>query len=291
MILVVGATGQLGGLIAHRLLERGEPVRILTRAGSSFDALAAPGAQTVTGDLKDRGSLEEACSGVGAVITTANSAARGGEDNVETVDREGNRNLVEAAARAGVRRFVFTSALGADPDSPVPFLRAKGETEALVRGSGMAWTVLSPNVFMDVWVPAVVGGPALAGQPVTLVGSASRRHSFVAVPDVVAYAVTAVERPEAEGQTLVIGGAAPVSWREVVAEFEVQLDRELPVRTVEAGAPVPGLPEMMSQLLAAQDTYDSPIDMTGLAAAYGVPPTPLSDFVRGFLAANPRPAP
>ncbi|MBA2389037.1 MAG: SDR family oxidoreductase [Geodermatophilaceae bacterium] len=291
MILVVGATGYLGGLIAHRLLELGEPVRILTRAGSSLDALAAPGAQTVTGDLKDPASLEEACSGVDAVVTTANSVLRGDEDTVESVDRVGNRNLVAAASAAGVRRFLFISALGADPGSPDEFMRAKGETEALVRGSGMAWTVLSPNLFMDVWVPAVVGGPALSGQPVTIVGSGTRQHSMVAAVDVAAYAVAAIARPEAEGQTLIIGGAQPVSWRDVVAAFEQQLDRELLVRTVEAGQPVPGLPDMMSQLLAVTDTYDSPIDMTELSARYGIPPTSLDDVVRGFLTANPRPAP
>lgn len=282
MILVVGASGRLGGLIARQLLDAGESIRVLTRAGSSFDEADV---ETVTGDLKDRASLEEACVGVTAVVTTANSATRGGEDTVDTVDRDGNRNLVEAAAGAGVRRFVFVSALGATADSPVPFLRAKAQTEALVRDSGMAWTILSPNLFMDVWIPAVVGGPVLAGQPVTLVGEARRRHSFVAMADVAEYAVTVLQRPEAEGQTLVIGGAGAVSWRGVVAAFQEQLGREVPVRSVAPGEPVPGLPDTMNQLLAATDAYDSPIDMRETAAAYGVEATSLDDFVRGFLAA------
>lgn len=305
MILVVGATGQLGGLVARRLLgdrlrdgpqpdgqqhSGHQPVRVLVRRDSSHEALAAAGAEAVIGDLKDRGSLDAACAGVDTVVTTANAVSRGGEDTIESVDREGNRNLIDAAVAAGVRRFVFTSALGADPDSPVPFLQAKAETEQRVRDSGMDWTVLSPNIFMDVWVPAVVGGPALTDQPVTLVGEGRRRHSFVSEQDVAAYAVAALNHSGSSHSTLVIGGPNPVSWRDVVETFEQELGRKLPVETVSPGTPVPGLPDMMSQLLAAQDTYDSPIDMTELAQTYGVTPTSMSDFVREFVAGNREPA-
>ena len=126
MILVVGATGQLGGLIASTLLDRGKQVRILVRSGSSYDHLVAAGAEPVTGDLKDAASLATCCAGVEAIVSTANAALRGGDDTVESVERQGNRNLIDAAATAGVGHFVFTSVLGASPDSPVPFVQAKG---------------------------------------------------------------------------------------------------------------------------------------------------------------------
>jgi NADH dehydrogenase len=285
MILVVGATGQLGGLIARTLLDRHEPVRALVRSGSSYDELVDAGAQAVTGDLKDPESLRPACQGVDTVITTANSIGRGGEDTVESVDREGNANLVDAAAAAEVRRFVFTSALGAHSESPMPFLQAKGEAEQRLRDSKIAWTVLQPNLFMDTWIPAVVGGPALAGQPVTLVGEGRRRHSFVAMHDVAAYAVAAVKSERAKGQTLVIGGPEPLSWRDVVAAFERELGHDIPIRTVSPGEPVPGLLDFVNELLVGLETYDSPIDMNDLAETYGVRPTPLTEFVRGFVAA------
>jgi uncharacterized protein YbjT (DUF2867 family) len=286
MILVVGATGQLGGLIARRLLDEGPPVRILVRTGSSYDALVAAGAEAVTGDLKDRDTLGAACAGAHAIVTTANSIARGGEDTIESVDRVGNRNLIDAAVAAGVRRFVFISSLGADAQSPSPFLRAKGETEEHLRDSGMAWTVLQPNVFMDILIPALVGCPALANQPVTLVGDGRRRHSFVARHDVAAYAVAALGRQDAAGQTLVIAGPEPVSWRDIVAAFARELGRDLPVHTIAPGEPVPGLPDMATPVLAALDTYDSPLDITELADTYGVTPTTLADFVRDFISAS-----
>src|SRR5680860_106538 len=288
MILIVGASGQLGGLIAHRLLDNAKAVRILVRSGSSYDALVTAGAEVVAGDLKDATSLRLACRRIDAVITTANATARGGEDTIESVDLVGNRNLVDAAAAEEVGRFVFVSALGASPEHPMPLLAAKGQTERRLRDSGMAWTVLQPNMFMDKLPMAVVGEPALAGRPVTLVGEGRRRHSLVAMRDAAAYAVAALEHPRAEGQTLVFGGPQPVSWRDVVAAFERELGRDLPVRTVPLGEPGPALPDWLSGLLTALETYDSPIDSGALAATYGVTPTPLQDFVRGVVAASRR---
>ncbi|MDX6260884.1 MAG: hypothetical protein QOH84_2572 [Kribbellaceae bacterium] len=286
MILVVGATGQLGGLIARTLLAQGEPVRILVRAGSSYGELVTAGAQPVTGDLKDPQSLGAACAGVAAILTTANSMGRGGDDTVESVDRVGNRNLIDAAVAAGVRRFVFTSVLGADPDSPVPFIRAKGETEQRLRDSGVAWTALQPDAFMDTWIPAVVGGPALARQPVTVVGEGRRRHSFVAMRDVAAYAVATLDRRDAEGRTLSIGGPEALAWRDIVEVFAHELGRPVELRTVPPGQPVAGLPDFVAELLAVLDTYDSVVDSSDLASSYSVTPTSVVEFARELVAAN-----
>jgi uncharacterized protein YbjT (DUF2867 family) len=285
MILVVGATGQLGGLIARSLLQNQKSVRLLMRNGF-YDDLLDVGAETAIGDLKDKDSLRAACVGVDVVITTANSTACSGDDTIETVDRAGNRNLIEAAAGEGVRRFIFISVLGASPDHPVPLMRAKGEAERRLRDTDMAWTVLQPNLFMDKLPIAVVGGPALAGQPVTLIGEGHRQHSLVAMRDVAAFAIAALDRKEAEGQALQIGGPQAVSFRDVVATFEQELGREIPLQTVPLGQPLPGMPTMISALLTALETYDSPLDMTALAAAFRVIPTTLADFVRSFIAAN-----
>jgi len=289
MILVVGATGQLGGLIAQTLIDRGRPVRILVREGSSPDALIAAGAEPVTGDVKDPTSLHAACAGVDTIITTANSSARGGDDTVDTVDRAGNRNLIEAAEANGVHRFVFVSNLGANPDSPVPFMAAKGETEQGLRDSSLCWTIIEPNLFMDKLPVAVVGGPALAGEPVTLIGQGRRVHSLIAMRDVAEYAVAALDHPDAEPQVLVLGGPQPVSWLDVVAAFEKELGREVPLRTVPLGEPVPGMPDLLSGFLTALETYDSPLDSRQLSRTYGVEPTTLRDWVHHFVAVTARP--
>src|ERR1051326_6456670 len=128
MKLVVGATGQLGGLIARQLLQHDRDVRVLVRPNSTYQPLIDAGALPVFGDLKDRASLDAAVKGVDVVITTANAVAATGPDTVESVDVLGNRDLIDAARAAGVGQFIFISALGAAPDSPVPFMRAKALT-------------------------------------------------------------------------------------------------------------------------------------------------------------------
>ena len=289
MILVVGATGTLGGLITRRLLDQGREVRILVRPRADFAPLVAAGVQPTVGDLKDPASLIPACAGVTAVITTANSALRQPPDTVETVDRQGNRLLIDAARAAGVRQFIFVSAFGADPQHPAPFVQAKVQTEMYLRASRLPYTILAPNAFMEVWVPMVVGIPASSGLPVTLVGEGRRHHALVSVADVAAYAVAAVDNPAALNQRLVIGGPEAVSWREVIALFEQVLGHEISVQTVAPGEPMPTVPPAAWPLFAAFETFDSPMDMTVAARTFGVPPTSLETFVHRIYGA-PAPA-
>jgi uncharacterized protein YbjT (DUF2867 family) len=295
MILVVGATGILGGLITQRLLGEGQDVRILVRHNSPAEQMALQGmatsarslidagAQPVYGDLKDRASLDRACKGIETVITTANSAMRGGEDNVDTVDRQGNQNLIEAARTAGVKQFIFTSFLGADPNSPVPLFQAKAETEARLGECGMPYTVLAPNFFIESWAGMVVGMPLGARQPITLVGEGQRLHSLISVGDVAAFAAATVGHPAAINRRLALGGPEPLSWRGIVDTFGQVLGQELPVQFVAPGEPIPGLPEIVPPVLAGMETYDSPIPMDATARLFGVLQTPLVPVVRGML--------
>jgi uncharacterized protein YbjT (DUF2867 family) len=280
MILVVGATGNLGGAVTRMLLAQGQPVRILVRSQSDYQPLAEAGAQVVLGDLKQPGSLDAACQGADTVITTANSAARGGEDTVQTVDLEGNRHLIDAARAAGVKQFIFVSVLTADANSPIPFIQAKGQTEDSLRASGMPYTILAPNGYMEVMLAGVVGMPALMGQPVTIVGGGRRKHSFISVPDVAAFMLAAIGNPAALNQKLLLGGPQPLSFRDTVAIYERVLGHQIPIRSVAPGEPVPGFPERVAQLLAGLDTYDSPLDMTETARTFGIQLTPLEEIAR-----------
>lgn len=280
MILVSGATGYLGGMIVRKLLAEGQDVRILVRPQSDSQALVQAGAQPVVGDLKDLPSLDTACAGVTTVITTANSATRGGEDNPQTVDLQGNHNLIDAAKAAGVKQFIFTSVFGADVNSPVPFVQAKGRSESYLRDSGIPYTILMPTAFMDTWLPMILGAPLQTGQPVILVGEGRRKHSFIAVSDVAAFATAAVGHPAALNQNLPLGGPEAVSWREVIATVERVLGCSLHVQTVAPGEPLPGLPAFVAGLMASFETYDSMIDMAETAGTFSVQQTTVAEFVR-----------
>jgi NADH dehydrogenase len=274
-------------MITQQLLGQGKDVRILVRHDSPSEEMARQGmatpagslidagAQPVYGDLKDRASLDAACEDVDAVITTANSALRGGEDNVQTIEFEGNHNLIEAAKAAGAKHFVFTSVLRASPEAPAPFVQGKAKTEERLRASGMEYTILAPNFFMEVWVGMVVGGPLQAGQPVTLVGEARRKHSLVSMADVAAFATACVDNPAARNAHLPIGGPEAMSWRDVVAACGQVMGRDLPVQFVAVGEPVPSVPEAVQPLMWGLETYDSVLEMDEIARTFGVELTPL----------------
>jgi uncharacterized protein YbjT (DUF2867 family) len=285
MILVVGATGMLGSEIVRRLLAVGRDVRILVRHGSDFDALVDAGASPVYGDLKEPPTIEAAVAGAETVITTANSARRGPPDTVEAVDLHGNRTLIDSAEAGGVRHFIFlTGAPTTSSDSPIPFVAAKGAAEDRLRASGMAWTILAPEPYFEVWVDWVVGVPAAAGEEVVYVGSGERRHSMISIQDVAQFAVASVDNPAARNRRLEIGGPEPFSWRDAVATFERVLDRPLRSRGVPPGEPVPGIPDQVLPLLASLDAYDSPMDTRQLADDFGVRQTSLEDFARKRIA-------
>jgi uncharacterized protein YbjT (DUF2867 family) len=284
MKLVVGGTGQLGGMIARQLLQHDTDVRVLVRPNSAYQPLVDAGALPVFGDRKDPASLDAAVQGVDVVITTANAVAATGPDTIESVDLQGNRDLIDAARAAGVGRFIFTSALGSTPESPVPFMRAKGLTEEHLRASGMPFTILAPNFFMEVWIGAIVGLAVAEGRPVTLVGEGRRKHSMISMADVAAFAVTSAGHPAAINRYLALGGPQALSWRDVVAIYEQLLGRLVPIQTVAPGEVVPGLPPLASGLMAAMDTYDSPLDMAETTSMLGVELTSVETFARRTMA-------
>ncbi|HUF50009.1 MAG TPA: SDR family oxidoreductase [Longimicrobiales bacterium] len=289
MILVSGATGVLGGMITHGLLERGAAVRVLVREGSDHGALVGAGAEPVIGDMKDAASLARACAGVAQVITTANSASRGGADTAESVDHRGNVSLIDAARDAGVSEFIFVSALGAAAESPVEFFRAKAAAETHLAASGMAWTILQPNLFMEVWIGMLIGLPLQQGLPVTLVGAGDHRHTFVSMRDVAAFVLAASASRGARGRTLVIGGPEAVTWLDVVRRAEQVIGRPIPVAHVAPGEPLPGLPSVVADLAAAMETYETVLDTTPLAAEFDISLTSVTEFLRGALVPATRP--
>lgn len=279
MILVVGATGSLGGKIAWALQQRGDGVRLLLRDGRTHPLQGMPGVEVASGDLRDAGSLRRACQGIQAVVTTA-SASKTGGDSIENVDLAGNLNLIAAAEAAAVQHFVFTSTLSASEQSPVPLFRIKAEAERVLRGSRMTHTILQPNAFMDVWFEMLIERPLLAGGPVTLVGESLRRHAFIAERDIVEFALAALWSPAARNATLVLGGPAAVTLREVVHAYEVAGGRPIDVRSVPPGAPIPGVPEPVWPLAAALETFDSPVPMDAVTGTYGVELTSIASFAR-----------
>jgi uncharacterized protein YbjT (DUF2867 family) len=225
MNLVVGATGFLGSEICRRLMAQNKPVRALVRHTSDQEkivGLQEMGATLAYGDLKNRASLDAACQGVTAVISTATTtASRQPDDSIEATDRDGQLNLVEAAKAAGVRHFGYVSTSGQidSGEDPSPLTRAKRSGEARVQTSGMAYTILRPSYFMEVWLSPALGFDYLNAN-VTIYGDGHNKVSWISLDDVAEFAVQSLENPAARNAVIELGGPQALSPLEVVALFE-----------------------------------------------------------------------
>lgn len=188
--LVTGATGAQGGAVAHLLLDRGHPVRALTRNPESAAAqrLRAAGAEIAHGDFDDPSSLKAAMHGVGSVFAV--TTPFGTDTDTET--RQGLA-LVDAAHEVG--HIVFTSASNADRGTGIPHFDSKYRIEERLAAGHVPWTVLGPAAFIDdkfgEWTlqglrQGILGLPLPSDKPLHL----------VAVADIAAVAVLALEQPD-----------------------------------------------------------------------------------------------
>ncbi len=280
MILVVGATGQLGRTVVKDLLHQKRSVRVLVRPGSDYDPLVRAGARAVFGDLKAPISLLDALRGVETLITTANSSQRGGEDNAQNVDLIGNRHLVNSAKTAGVKHFIFVSSARADDKSQSPFLQAKKKTENHLIQSGMNYTIVAPEPIMEKWFSTTIVPALKANRPVNIVGEGNRRHSFVSIYDVASFITASVGNNSTRKSYLPVGGPKAISWSDVIGTFESLLGKRIPIVHVPPGDEVPGLTEGMQELLTGMEMYDSAIDSSKVAKLMGVKQTNIEEAAR-----------
>jgi uncharacterized protein YbjT (DUF2867 family) len=162
LILVAGATGYVGSEICQRLSAAGKQFRALIRASSDpvkVNRLKSLGGEIVTADLRDRASLDQACHGATAVICTVSSmpfSYQPGVNDIQTTDMDGVTHLIEAAKANKASHFVYTSFSG-NIDLDCPLRNAKREVERRLKDSGLAYTILRPSYFMEVWLSPAVG--------------------------------------------------------------------------------------------------------------------------------------
>ncbi|MFJ9771391.1 NmrA/HSCARG family protein [Kitasatospora sp. NPDC101157] len=145
-VAVTGATGAQGGATARALLRAGRPVRALTRDPGAPAArqLASLGAESVRADFDDPASLAAALDGAGALFAMSTPFGT----DLDTEVRQGSA-LLDAAAAAGVRHVVFTSATNADRSTGIPHFDSKQRIERHLAGLGLPWTVIGPAAFLD----------------------------------------------------------------------------------------------------------------------------------------------
>ena len=234
MILVCGATGDLGGRIVRLLIMEGHQVRALVRPATDATRLQSEGVEVIRGDLRDPSSLGPALAGIDTVVTTANAIGRilaGPTDlTIADVDGQGTQNLIRAAEQAGVGRFVFVSVAGTGEDSAqlAPLMAAKWAAEKALRATSMQVVIVRPDMFQEVWLAPLTGIDPAAGKAM-IYGHGEMPHRYVATDDAAALCAHVAVAPDPPAM-VEFGGPEPLSRMQVVAAFESATGRTLKVR-------------------------------------------------------------
>jgi uncharacterized protein YbjT (DUF2867 family) len=202
MILVTGASGNAGGAVLKEVLKTNRPVKAMYR--SPADAAKAPaGVGAVIADFGEKPSLGRALEGVDAVYLVCSPVR-------ELVELEGN--VVDACRAAGVRHVVLNSALGAG-DYPKSFPSWHRKVEDKLSASGLDYTILRPNSFMQNILTYYAPSIRTQGAFYAAIGNA--RTSFIDVRDVAAVAGRTLTSPGHAGKTYELNGPEALTYGEV----------------------------------------------------------------------------
>jgi NADH dehydrogenase len=300
MILVTGASGYVGNNLVRRLVQLGKPVRAMV--GNVEKALVRlkdvePKIEIVKGDVTRPDTLDEWMQGVDVVVHLVAIAIEKGKRTYETINTQGTINVVEAAKRAGVRRFVNMCQNGAYADVPSRFLRSKGIAQEYVAKSGLDWTAHRPSV---IWGPqdefANVQARLIKMTPIVfpIVGDGKATFQPVYVGDVTEAFVRSIDDDSTIGYEYELGGPEVLTYEEIVN----RVMQALGTNRLRVKVPVPllrPLVAVMQTVLPASPVSTTLLDLlavpnvvkeNGLVTKFGIDPKPFTpenlSYMKGF---------
>lgn len=203
-VLVTGATGRQGGAVVRHLLPKGWKLRAMTRNAATHVAkeLAGQGVEVVQGDLEDAASLDRACRGVYGIYSVQDFWSVGAKREVQQ-----GKNLADAAKKAGVQHFVYSSVGGAERNTGIPHWESKWEVEKHIRQLALPATIFRPAAFMEMYNVLEVEVGLLKGKLVDALRG-DKPYQTIATDDIGAFVALAFERPkEFIGLELEIAGS------------------------------------------------------------------------------------
>lgn len=227
-ICILGGTGFVGSELTTRLAMKGHWVLIPTRFPTANDELRVlDRVRLIDSNVHDPSALAQLFSGVDVVINLIGILNEQGKASFRTVHVELAEKVVAAASRAGVKRLLHMSSLGADSEQgPSNYLRSKGDAEARVRGSDLAWTIFRPSVIFgpgDTLTNRFAKLLRLSGGFLPL-ARASSRFAPISVADVTEAFCRAMHDGATFGQTYELCGPETMTLRQLV-ETTAQIAR------------------------------------------------------------------
>jgi uncharacterized protein YbjT (DUF2867 family) len=236
MVLVIGATGMLGGEVCRQLIAKGKPVRAMVRNTTDpikLGKLRSWGVDLVYGDLRNPSTFTSVFDGIDMVISTVSSMPFSyvpNENDIQKVDFEGMKRFIESAKNNKVKQFVYTS-FSKQMDVDFPLRNAKRKVEKYLQDSGMPYTILRPSCFMEVWLSPAVGFD-VDNANVSVYGDGTQPVSYISYIDVAKLAVQCIQNPNTLNKEFELGGPKGVSQLDAVKIFEKIMDEKFQVQHV-----------------------------------------------------------
>ncbi len=282
MILVTGGTGFVGSHLIKKMRQEGLSVRAVVRSPAKAIELRDLGVEVVPGDVSDKASLERAVQGIERVVHLVGIIQEAPGATFQGVHVDGTRNLAEAARKAGVRHFLFQSALGTRANAKSQYHRTKWEAEELVRGSGVPSTVLRPSLIYGPGDQFTIRlSDMIRLSPILpIIGSGSSKVQPLFINDAVACIVKAVTSDAYLNELYELGGPEQLTYEEVTRAIAAALGVSRPAlhlpllfmrsmaRVMETVLPKP--PVTTDQLIMLQE--DTVCSMKDIRDAFGIEP-------------------
>ncbi|MGO9936463.1 MAG: SDR family oxidoreductase [Terracidiphilus sp.] len=222
LVLIAGATGYVGGELLERLLNVGYTVRCLARRPDALRAKAVAGLDVVEGDVLNSASVRAAMAGVGIAYYLVHSM--GSAQSFEDQDRTGAQNFASAAREAGVQRIIYLGGLGRSSDQLSTHLRSRQEVGEILRSARVPVIEFRASV--------VIGSGSLSFEMIRAlverlpVMIAPRWVSVdaqpIAIADLLAYLLAAMDHPIDTSEIFEIGGLDRVSYGGLMREYARQ---------------------------------------------------------------------
>lgn len=284
MIVVTGASGQLGRLVIEALLQTVPASQVVAAVRNPAKAgdLAARGVQVRQADYSQPATLDAAFKGADKLLLISSSEV--GQRAAQ------HRAVIEAAQRAGVKLVAYTSILHAD-SSPLGLAAEHQETEALLRASGLPFVLLRNGWYTENYAGGI---PAALAHGVVLGSAGAGRIASAARADYAAAAAAVLTQADQAGRIYELAGDGSYTLAEFAAEIARQSGKavvyqDLPEADYKAALLSVGLPEGLAGLLADSDVGASRgglfDDSHQLSQLIGRPTTPLAASVSAALAA------
>jgi uncharacterized protein YbjT (DUF2867 family) len=275
-VLVLGSTGNQGGAVARQLLKKGFNVKAVTRKPDSEAAknLSKLGAQIVQAEISDAAAISRALEGVWGAFAVFTMAGTG----VQWEEEQGIK-FAEAAKKAGVGHFVYSSVASANKNTGIPHFESKWHTEEKVRSMGFPfYTIIRPVSFMEnilsprTW-PAVENGSLMMGlRP-------DAKQQIIAVEDIGRFGALAFEQPEKLNKEEIDIAGDELTVTEMAQVLSKALGKQIkavPVPIEEMRKAMPDFAKMIDWI----DKTGYSVDIPGLAKKYGIRPMTFEHWVK-----------